>query len=278
MVKRVRLYIPLFLALHFFIGMEPALAQKSGELPPIFEGVGLDQRLGEAIPDTLAFYDETGRLVRLSDYFNTGKPVLLSLAYQTCEMLCSVLLNGLTSTLGEMDWTPGEEFEVLTISFSAKDTPEVAAQQKAHYLDILGKPEAGEGWHFLTGSEASILTLAEAIGFRFKWVEEIQQYAHPATLTILTADGKISRYIQGLSFEARTVRLALLEASDGTIGSPIDQVTLYCLRYDPEANSYVLQATNLMKLGGLLTVLVLGLALVLFWKREQARLATSALK
>jgi len=252
-------------------------AQKSGELPAVFDGVGLDQRLGAAIPDTLVFYNEAGEPVTLGSYFTTGKPVLLSFVYHTCEMVCSILLTGLTGTLGQMDWTPGVEFEVLSISFSAQDTPADAARQKAHYLAMLGKPEAGAGWHFLTGSEASILALANAVGFRFKWIEEIQQYAHPAALTFLTADGRISRYIQGLSFEPRAVRLALLEASNGTIGTPIDQIILYCLKYDPDANSYVLQASNVMKLGGGLTVLALGLALTLFWRRERMRLAAAAL-
>ncbi len=265
------------LALVAGAGSEVVFAQKSGELPAVFDEVGLDQRLGATVPDTLVFFNEAGEPVTLGSYFTTGKPVLLSFVYHTCDMLCSVLLMGLTGTMRQMDWTPGVEYEVLSVSISAQDTPEVAAQQKARYLDMLGKPEAGAGWHFLTGNEASILALANAVGFRFKWIEEIQQFAHPAALTILTADGQVSRYIQGLSFEPRNVRFALLEASDGTIGTPIDQVILYCLTYDPDANSYVLQATNVMKLGGGLTVLVLGLALTLFWRRERSRLAAAAL-
>ncbi len=269
--------IILLLALLAGVSSEVAFAQKSGELPAVFDGVGLDQRLGFAVPDTLVFFNEAGEPVTLGSFFTTGKPILLSFAYHTCEMLCSVLLTGLTDTMSQLEWTPGVEFDVLTVSISAKDTPEVAARQKAHYVEMLGKPEAAEGWHFLTGSESSILALTQAVGYRFKWIEEIQQYAHPAALTILTADGQISRYIQGLSFEPRNVRLALLEASDGTIGSPIDQVVLFCLAYDPDANSYVLQATNVMKLGGGLTLLVLGFVLTLFWRRERSRLAAAAL-
>lgn len=254
----------------------PTMAQVSGQMPAVFDGVGLEQHQGRAIPDTLVFFDEQGKPVALSSYFQGDKPVLLSLVYHSCEMLCSVLTNGLTATLANMEWTPGQEFEVLSISFSPADTPEMAAARKAHYVDVLGRPEAATGWHFLTGDEANILALADAIGFRYRWVEEIQQYAHPAVLTVMTPEGTIAQYIQGLSFDPKVVRMSLVEASGGSIGSPIDLVTLFCLQYDPDANSYVPHAANLMKLGGLLTVLVLGMVLLVFWRREQTRYAASA--
>jgi protein SCO1/2 len=265
-----------FVALFGLAGTTTAHAQRSGELPAVFDGVGLDQRLGRPIPDTLVFFDESGRSVRLADYLAGDKPLLLNFAYHTCEMLCGVLLTGLTGTLQQLDWTPGQEFEVLTVSFSAADTPADAAEQKQHYVGLLGRPEAEAGWHFLTGSDASIHALADAVGFRYKWVEEIGQYAHPAVLTLLTADGRISRYIEGLSFDPGVLRLALMEASEGTVGSPLERLALFCLKYDPTANSYVPHAVNIMKLGGLLTVLVIGLALALFWRSERARLAAAA--
>ncbi len=278
-MRRLAHYVRIASSVAAFVliaGTMPALAQPSGSLPAVYDGVGLDQRLGTPIPSDLVFFDESGREVSIGSYLDGDTPILLTFVYHDCPMLCGVLLTELTKTLRQMEWAPGEEFELITVSFSGKETPALAAQQKERFLAMLGNPAAGAGWHFLTGDEPSILALADSIGFQYKWVEELEQYAHPAVLTFLTADGRVSRYIQSLSYAPRDVRMALLEASEGSIGSPIDLVALYCLKYDPDANSYVLHASNLMKLGGLLTVLLLGTALAMFWRREQARLAPFA--
>ncbi len=253
-----------------------AYGQVSDTLDAVYDGAGLDQKLGEEIPLDLVFVDEQGTEVTLAEYFDADKPVILTMVYHSCPMLCNLLLDGFTETLSELDWTAGQEFEMLSVSISPDDTPQKASEKKAFYLEKLKKSEAGAGWHFLTGSQASIHQLTDAIGFRYNWVEEIQQFAHPPIVTILTPEGKVSRYLQGITFNTTEIRLALVEASDGEIGSPIDFITLFCLQYDPETNAYVAHAANLMKLGGALTVLVLGLALFVLWRREgQSSPATS---
>ncbi len=250
-----------------------AAAQRAGELPKAFEGVGIDERLGEHIPLDLTFTDENGATVSLGDYFDGERPVALNLVYFNCPMLCSLVLDGFTKTLEQMEWTPGEAFDVVTVSFAADETPDLAARAKERYLMVLDRPEAAKGWHFLTGSEENIHALADAVGFHFKWVEETQEYAHPTALILLGGDGKITRYLHGMQYEPRDVRTALVEASAGKVGTTVDRIVLYCFRYDSEANSYVADAVKLMKLGGGLTVLVLGLFLFIFWRRERRNLA-----
>jgi protein SCO1/2 len=248
-----------------------AAAQPSGQRPAAFEGVGVDEQLGTPVPPDLAFFDEAGRRVALGTYFQTGRPVLLNLAYHTCPMLCNVLLEGLTKTLRELDWTPGREFEVLTVSFNAIETPALARRQKDRYLAALGRPEAAAGWHFLTGDTASIGRLTRAVGYRYRWVAAQQEFAHPAALVFLSGEGKVSRYLYGLEVAPRDVRTPLVEASEGKVGSVLDRVMLYCFQYDPNANSYVASAQNIMKIGGLLTLLALGAVLLVFWRREGRR-------
>ena len=237
----------------------------------VYEKVGLDQRLGESIPQNVLFTNEEGQEVKLSQFFDGEKPVLVTFVYHNCEMLCNTLLDGFTEALARVEGRPGIDFEVLTISFETTEGWQLAASQKERYINMLGIPEAAEGWHFLTGSEQAIHTLTDAIGFRYAWFEEIEQYVHPAVLTVLSGEGVISRYFQGVTFDPGDVRLALVEASNGTIGDPIELVALYCMKFDPDANSYVLQAQNLMKLGGGITVLLLGFALFIFWRRESGR-------
>ncbi len=246
----------------------PAAAQRTGQTPPGLDGVGLDERLGEALPLDAVFRDEAGQPTPLGAFFDGERPVLLNLVYHDCPMLCNLVLDRLTTTLGEMDWTPGGAFEVLTVSFNAIETPELARQQKARYLEVLGKPEAAAGWHFLTGEDAAIGRLTDAVGFRYRWIEAQQQFAHPATLIFLSGHGKITRYLYGLEYPPRDVRAALVEASEGTVGTTADKIFLYCFQYDPQANSYVPHAVNLMKGGGVLTLLALGTMLLYFWRRE----------
>ena len=247
---------------------EPALAQRSGQTPAAFEGVDMDERLGETIPTDIVFHDENGEDVTLDAYFDGEKPVVLNLVYHNCTMLCNVVLDSFTKSLAALDWTPGDEFEILTVSFNAIETADLARRQKERYVQQLGKPEAAPGWHFLTGTEASIERLTQAVGFQYRWVEAQQEFAHPAALIFLSGTGKITRYLYGVDVPASDLRPALVEASEGTVGTPLDQIFLFCFHYDPQANSYVANATNLMRLGGVLTVLALGFMLVFFWRRE----------
>jgi protein SCO1/2 len=240
--------------------------------PAVFDGVGVTEKLGDSIPLSLNFRNEQGEEVALADYFQSGRPVILNFVYYNCPMLCSVLLESFTKSMKEMEWTAGSQFDVLTISFSATETPELASSQKIRYLETLGRPEAAEGWHFMTGSQENIFQLADAVGFGFKWVEETQDYAHPAALIFLSGEGKVTRYIHGMNYPPKDLRKALVEASQGKVGSAVDKIFLYCYRYDPTSNSYVLHAMSLMKIGGGLTLLVVLIGLFIFWRRERSHL------
>ncbi len=254
---------------------EAARAQRSGQQPRQLQGVGIDRQLGEQVPLNLTFTNTDGEVVRLGSYFGGEKPVILHLAYYDCPMLCPLMLDGLTETLRGLAWTPGDEFEVLTISFNHRDTPEKARRVKSRYVDELGKAGAAEGWHYLTGEEEAIRKLTEAVGYRFRWVEQKQEFAHPAALMFLSGEGTITRYIYGMTVPADDARKALVEASDGAVGNILDQVLLKCFQFDPGENSYVADAFNIMRLGGLLTMILLGGALFYFWRRERDQLDES---
>jgi protein SCO1 len=254
-----------------------ANAQTTGKLPAVFDGVGIDEKLGETLPLDLIFRDEAGQSVVLADYFDGSRPVLLNLVYHECPMLCSLTLTEFTGTLQELytedGWIPGDQFDVLTVSFSATEMPELAARAKARYLGQLGAEEAAAGWHYLTGTEESIRALADAVGFRFKWMSDTSEFAHPAALMFMSGSGKITRYLHGMAYKPADVRRAVVEASEGKVGTTVDRIFLYCYRYDSEANSYVLRAQNLMRGGGLLTVIVLVLGLATYWRRERRALS-----
>ena len=247
-------------------------AQPSGTQVEAFEGLEVEEHLGEFVPGEIPFKNARGETVRLAQYLEQGRPVLLSLVYHSCPMLCDLMTEGLVRTLKDMDWRPGSEFTVLSVSFNYREGPEIAAEQKRRYLETLGRAGAADGWHFLTGSQASIERLTEAVGFNYRWMEEKQQFAHPAVLVFLSPEGKITRYLYGLERPPRKMRNALVEAGNGTVGNILDQVILYCYQYDPEANAYVAQAFNIMRLGGVVTVLLLGAILFLFWRRESRAL------
>ncbi len=249
----------------------PAHAQRTGQQLAVFEGVGIEEKLGERIPLDLTFRDEVGQAVALRTFFDGRRPVLLTLVYHDCPMLCNLVLDGLVKTLRQMSWMPGDQFEVLAVSFNHRETPELARRKKAHYVEMLDKPEAAAGLHFLTGDSTTIRALTDAVGFSFRWVPEKQQFAHPAALIFLSGEGKVSRYLYGLEHDPGDVRKALVEASEGKVGTVVDQVLLYCFQYDPNENSYVANAYNIMRLGGAVTVAVLGITLLLFWQRERRR-------
>ena len=249
-----------------------AQVTREAAIPDVFKGVGITEQLGSRIPTDLTFANESGEDIALSTFFESERPVILNFVYHNCPMLCSLILESFTKSLREMEWTPGSEFDVLTVSFSATETADLARNQKSRYLDILKKPDAADGWHFLTGSEENIFALAEATGFGFKWVEETKEFAHPAALIFLDEEGTITRYIHGMNYPPNDLRRALVEASEGRVGTTWDRIIMYCYRYDASANSYVLQATKLMRLGGGLTLLVVCIGLLIFWRRERGQL------
>jgi protein SCO1/2 len=265
----------LFVLLMFATGLLPvALSVRAQTAAPgAFKDVGIDEQLGASLPMDATFQDERGETVPLSAFFESGRPVILNFVYHDCPMLCSVLLESFTQTMKEMEFTAGTDFDILTVSFSAIETPDLAARQKERYLGQLGRPAAADGWHFLTGSEEQIDQLTDATGFDFKWIASRSEFAHAAALIFVSPDGTITRYLHGLYFEPSNVRKALVEASDGKVGSPVDQILLYCFQYDPTANSYVLHATNLMKLGALLTILCIGFGIWMLRRRERSKVA-----
>jgi protein SCO1/2 len=244
-------------------------------LPPALEEVGFDQRLGETVPMDLLFTDETGRQAKLGAWFGE-RPVLLALVYYDCPMLCPMILNGLTSALRPLKFDPGNQFEVLVVSFDHRETPELAAKSKATFLELYDRPGTESGWHFLTGDEANIAALAEAVGFRFSYMPDVDQFAHAAGIVALTPDGQVARYYYGVEYAPKDVRLGLIEAADNKIGSVVDQVLLYCFHYDPTTGTYTAVAMNIVRLGAAVTVVLIGLFLIIQLKRERHPAAAEA--
>jgi protein SCO1 len=254
----------------------PALAQRSEPLPKELEGVGITEVPGGRIPLGLTFLDEDGRTVHLSDYFAAGRPVILTLNYYRCPMLCGLMLNGLLQGLKELKWTPGREFEIVTVSIDPLETPTLAGLKKQSYMEEYARPGAAAGWHFLVGQQENITALANAVGFHYRYNEERKEYAHAAGLFVATPDGRVARYLYGVMYEPRTLRLALTEAAEGKIGTSADQLLLYCFHYDASQGRYVVAATTVMRLGGGVTALVLGTWLVAWWRRSTRREKTEA--
>ncbi|MDB5048681.1 MAG: hypothetical protein JWO30_1752 [Fibrobacteres bacterium] len=240
-------------------------------LPANLVDVGIDEHLGEPVPMDAKFKDETGKEVTLGDYFKSGKPVLVNFAYFKCPMLCNLVLSGMLEGMKKLDWTPGKEYEVVTISIDSREGPELAAAKKQSHMDALGRPDAAPGWHFLTGKDAEIEKVAKAIGFKYQYIRATNEFAHAAAVYTISPAGKISRYLYGVEFKKKDLRLALLDASEGKALSIGDKVVLFCYRYDANAKGYVLFARNFMKGSGY--VVVAGLALFMFamWRKEFKR-------
>jgi protein SCO1 len=237
--------------------------------PPRLENVGIDQHLDAQIPPSLTFTDEAGRSVMLGEYFG-NKPLILNLVYYNCTMLCGEELAGLTSALKLVKFDLGKEFEVVTVSFDPRETPAIAATKKQGYIARYGRPGASDGWHFLTGSADSINALASAVGFRYHYDPQTSQYAHATAIMILTPRGHISRYLYGVDFPPKDLRMGLVEASQQKIGNPIDQVLLYCYHYDPATGKYGAVVNNILKLGGGITILFLGVLLLILFRLDKA--------
>jgi protein SCO1 len=249
-----------------------ATASADTTRPPALRDVGIDQRLDAQVPLDLVFRDESGQPVALRQYFG-NKPVILSLAYYECPMLCTLVLNGLASALKVLSFDVGNQFEVITVSFDPHDTPALAAAKKETILKEYGRPDAARGWHFLTGDAAAIAQLTTAVGFHYTALPEQHQFAHAAGIMVLTPRGKIARYFYGVEFAPRDLRLGLIEAAENRIGSPVDQLLLFCFHYDPATGKYGALAINSVRAGGALTVLALGTFLLVQWRREHRRVS-----
>jgi protein SCO1/2 len=240
----------------------------AGAMPAVLQDIGLDQKLNELLPLGLRFTDEQGRDVALGDYFGR-RPVVLVLAYYECPMLCTQVLNGLASAIGVLKFTVGQEFDIVTVSFDPGETPELARGKKAAYLERYKRAGAEGGWHFLTGSQHSITQLTRAVGFRYAYNADVDQYAHPSGIMVVTADGRLSRYFYGIEYGPRDLRLALIDAADGKIGSAVDQLLLACFHYDPKSGKYSLAIMRFVQAAGILTVAGIGLTILLLRRRER---------
>jgi len=272
--RRGRRAWPRILALVFLLILVlagPAQAQgpePSHVVPAALRDVGFDQRIGEQVPLDLTFRDEEGQAVRLGAYFSSGKPVILTLNYFSCPNFCDVELNGLVEGLLDVPWKISDQFNVISVSFDPRDTPVLAAGKKSRFAFRYSRHGAATGWHFLTGDPISIQRLTQAVGFRYKYDATHDEYAHPAGILVLTPQGTIARYLYGTEFSPTDLRLALVEASQGKLGSPVDQVLLLCYHYVPALGKYSALALNALRLTSVLTVLVLGAFLLLLWRED----------
>ena len=252
------------------MGERPSPASTEENLPPELAGVGFDQKLGVQVPLDLVFRDETGAEVALGTYFGK-RPVLLVLSYFECPMLCTLVLNGVTSALKALPFSVGKEFRVVVFSFDPRDTPEKAAGKKRSYVGEYRRAGADADWHFLTGDEAQIRRLTEAIGFRYTWEEASQQYAHATGIVIATPHGRMAQYFYGVDFSPRDLRLALIESSKERIGTVVDQLLLFCFHYDPATGTYSKLALDAVRVGGVLTLAGLATFVLVMLRRDARR-------
>lgn len=263
-----RFHVALLLALTSISALSARAQQIT--TPAILEKVGITQNLNTRIPPDLAFRDETGKPVQIGDFFGK-KPIVLSLVYFDCPALCTEVLNGELRTMKAISLDLGKDFEAVTVSFEPKDTPALAKAKRDVYVGQYGRPGAVDHWHFLTGDQHSIDALTNVAGFHYAYDSSIRQYAHAAAILVLTPDGRIDRYFYGVIYPARDLRLGLVEASEGKIGTVTDHALLYCYQYDPMTGKYGVVVMNVLRAAGGLTVLILGIFMALMFLRERKR-------
>ncbi len=247
----------------------PPAREPANERPAALREVGLDQKLNGLLPLDAMYMDSEGRDVALGEYFNSGRPVVLALVYYECPMLCTQVLNGLTGALETLNLDAGKDFDVIALSFDPREDPKLAKAKKIAYMGRYGRPGTEDGWHFLTGSQESIARVTDAVGFRYTFDENIGQFAHGALITVLTPEGRISRYLYGIDYGGRDLRLALVEASSGKIATPVDRALLYCYHWDPTTGRYGFVVMNLVRGAGVLTLLGFGTFIVVSLRRER---------
>jgi protein SCO1/2 len=251
-------------------GFKREAGMAASAVPAPLREIGFDQNLDAHVPLDTVFRDESGRTVRLGDYFGK-RPVVMVFAYYDCPMLCTLVINGLSSALKVLSLSPGEDFEIVTVSFDPRDTPATASAKKAAYLERYNRDGAAAAWHFLTGDQASIDRLTKAAGFRYVWDRQTNQFAHPTGVIVLTPDGRLARYLFGIEYGPRDLRFAIVEASAGKIGSAVDALLLYCYHYDPMTGRYGLAIMKAVRIAGAATVLALGGFIFIMLRRERAR-------
>jgi protein SCO1/2 len=288
--RRVQLRACLLVVLAAALGLSDASAQQqpglpgsmgftggivASNVPPQFKEVTFAQRLDTRLPLEATFRDEQGRTVALGDFFGE-RPVLLSFVYYQCPLLCSQVMNGISSALKVTPFTPGEDFDVVLISFDPRDTPEAANAKKRAHLLHWDRQDTAAGWHFLTGDEATIRQVTSAAGFNYTWDEQTKQFAHVSGILAVTPDGRLSRYFYGVEYSPKELRLALVESGAGKIGSAVDELLLYCFQYDPESGRYGVVVMNVIRLAGLLTVGLIAGFILLMRRRESGRPAPTA--
>lgn len=238
--------------------------QRMEPLPEQAQGIGVEERLKAQLPLNASFFNEQGESVTLSQYFRDGKPVILQLGYFGCPKLCDLVAQSTVDSIAEVDLTLGKDFKILYVSIDPRERPEKARESKTSYIKRYianGQHDAAaakEGWHFLTGADREIKELADTVGFKYRWIEPVQQYSHPGVIMFIAPDGTVSRYLYGVKFDPKVVRLSLVDASAGKAGSVMDQIIMLCFHFDPNTGQYSLQAMRLMKVGGIVTIFGLG--------------------
>jgi protein SCO1/2 len=245
--------------------------QASTELPSGLAGVGIQQKLDSQLPLHAKFRDEYGQEVTLGKYFESGKPVLLAPVYYRCPMLCTQIMGGLEGALRAVSLNPGQDFEIVAFSFDPKDSPETALAKKEMYMKRYRRANTTNGWHFLSGDEASIKALTAAIGYGYKYDPKTDQYAHASGVMIATPQGRLSKYFYGVEYSPRDLRLGLVEASEGRIGNPVDALLLFCFHYDPATGKYGAVAMNMIRFAGAAFTLIGGTFLLIMFRRDFRR-------
>jgi protein SCO1/2 len=252
---------------------DPNQAGVSSGLPAVLKSVGIEQKLNEQLPLSAEFNDENGNVVKLGDYFGKEKPVILALVYYECPMLCNEVLNGLTGSLKGISFDAGKEFEVVAISFDARENgkPDLAKNKKASYLNRYARTGAENGWHFLTGTQSEIDRVTQAVGFNYQFDEATNQFAHAGGVMIITPDGKISRYLYGIDYAPKDLKFALMDSAEGKIGNPAEQLYLYCFHYNPATGKYGLEILSVLRLMAIATIIGIGGMLFVFWRSNKKR-------
>lgn len=268
----MRYTLIIFTMITVFSILSTAHAQLNQATPAILQEIGVDEKLGNTIPLDIEFINSDGNPVLLGDLIEDGKPVLLNPLYYECPVLCSLVLDAVFKVVNELAWSPGRDYTIISFSIDPRESYELAAQTKEMYLRDFSRVGTEDGWHFLTGPEESIKKLTDAVGFRYTFHEATGEYLHLASIMLISPQGVVTRYLYGAVFREFDLRNALFEAADGTIGNTLDRVLFYCFTYDPASQSYVPVAMNIMKLGGLATVIFLAIFLSVFWRREKRSL------
>jgi protein SCO1/2 len=243
------------------------VAQNRAVLPPNFNGVGIEQKLDAPVPLDTVFRDETGAEVPLRTYFS-GKPVLLAPVYYRCPMLCTQILSGVVAGLRPLSLKPGRDFEIVAISFDPQDTPAEATQKRQRFSHSYSSKAGTNGWHFLVGSQPSIQAIMQAIGFHYRWDPVNKMFIHASGVMVVTPEGRVARYLYGVEYEPKDLKLGLIEASHDRIGSPVDQILLFCYHYDPKTGKYGAVVMNILRLAGIITLLLMAVGLWLFWRSD----------